>query len=170
MSGVWHPLDLPEGYHTASRGQSQMRHVPVSLRAAPGMPCGRTVSGRRDATRTPACKVIDDPPPTVSSLVGCRGMRGRPILKLLTKNQVLGGRTANRSEPANEECPRLHQLVHQRLRTTMDILGPEPNDEARPRTNCRYWRGAAYDYGSHGPVATSLGRSHPRHSYRNASP
>jgi hypothetical protein len=51
----------------------------------------------------------------------------------VTKNQVLGGRTANRSEPRKEECPRLHQLVHQRLQTTMDILGPEPNDEAHHR-------------------------------------
>jgi hypothetical protein len=38
----------------------------------------------------------------------------------------------------------------------MDILGPEPEDEARPWTNCRYWRGAACDYGSEGWEFESL--------------
>jgi hypothetical protein len=55
-----------------------------------------------------------------------------------------------RSESATEELPDLHQLVHQRLRTTMDALGREPEDEARPRTLCRQWRGAACDYGTDG--------------------
>jgi hypothetical protein len=32
----------------------------------------------------------------------------------------------------------------------MDVLGREPGDGARPRTNWRYWQGAAYDYGSEG--------------------
>lgn len=36
-----------------------------------------------------------------------------------------------RSEPATEEPPDLHQFVHQRLRTTMEILGREPKDQAR---------------------------------------
>jgi hypothetical protein len=39
--------------------------------------------------------------------------------------------------PGTEESPDLHQLVHQRLRTTIDILGPEPEDKVRPQTNCR---------------------------------
>ena len=29
VSGVWHPIDLPEGYHTASQGQSQTTYAPV---------------------------------------------------------------------------------------------------------------------------------------------
>jgi hypothetical protein len=56
------------------------------------------------------------------------------MLKLLTDNQVLAsGHPAIGA--ANDECPGLHQLVHQRLRTTMDILRPEPHDEAPPRTS-----------------------------------
>jgi hypothetical protein len=51
---VWYPIDLPEGYHTASRGQRQTMHAPVRSRVAPGMPCGRAAPDRRDATRTPA--------------------------------------------------------------------------------------------------------------------
>jgi hypothetical protein len=70
--------------------------------------------------------------------------------KLLTKNQMFGERTDDRSEPATENRPDLHQLVHQRLWMTMDALGREPKDQVRPRTNCRYWRGAACDYGSEG--------------------
>jgi hypothetical protein len=53
---VWHPLDLPEGYHTPARGQSRTTHAQVPSRAAPGLACGRAVPGRGDATRLPACK------------------------------------------------------------------------------------------------------------------
>ena len=45
--------------------------------------------------------------------------------------------TDGQPEAATVEPPDLHQLVHQRLRTTMDTRGREPEDEARPRTNCR---------------------------------
>jgi hypothetical protein len=51
-------------------------------------------------------------------------------------------------EPATEQPPDVHQLLHQRLRTTMDVLGPGPEDEAQPWTTCRWWRDAACDYGS----------------------
>src|SRR5690242_14425633 len=37
--------------------------------------------------------------------------------------------TERRPEPVIEEFPGLHQLIHQRLRTTMDVLGLEPEDE-----------------------------------------
>src|ERR1700759_5539539 len=40
VGGVWHPVDLPKGYHTASRGQSRTKHVAVAPRAAPGIPRG----------------------------------------------------------------------------------------------------------------------------------
>jgi hypothetical protein len=33
--GVWHPIDLLEGYHTATWGQSRITHVPVSSRGCP---------------------------------------------------------------------------------------------------------------------------------------
>jgi hypothetical protein len=69
----------------------------------------------------PARKIIDDP---------VLEEPGRQ--KQLTKNQVLGGRTSSRSEPANEERPRLHPLVHQRLRTPMNGLGPEPEERPDP--------------------------------------
>ncbi len=55
---VWHPVDLPQGYHTAPRGQSYASSSPVTSRAAPGAPRGRATPGRRDATRAPACKII----------------------------------------------------------------------------------------------------------------
>jgi hypothetical protein len=38
----------------------------------------------------------------------------------------------------------------------MDVLGREPGDGARPRTNWRYWQGAAYDYGSHGRLGVKV--------------
>jgi hypothetical protein len=61
--------------------------------------------------------------------------------KQQSENQVLGDSRYSRSKPTDKERPDLHQLVHQRLRTTMDILGREPKDQPRPRTNCWYWWG-----------------------------
>jgi hypothetical protein len=86
--------------------------------------------------------------------------------ELLTPNQVFGSRQTA-APSSDREFPDLHQLVHQRLRTTMDILGREPKDHVRPRTNSRYWRGAAYDYGSEGfivpyPSEASCPRSRGR--------
>ena len=40
--GACHPVDLPEGYHTAARGQSLARPAAVASRAAHGRPRGRT--------------------------------------------------------------------------------------------------------------------------------
>ncbi|MCA1835461.1 MAG: hypothetical protein LC721_03625, partial [Actinobacteria bacterium] len=48
---VWHPIDLPEGYHTPARAQSQMTHAQVPSRAAPGLPCGRAAPDRREAAQ-----------------------------------------------------------------------------------------------------------------------
>jgi hypothetical protein len=58
--------------------------------------------------------------------------------ELLTQNQMFGSRGPSVGEPTTEEPPELHQLVHQRLRTTMDILGPNPKirpDHGRIRTS-----------------------------------
>jgi hypothetical protein len=54
---MWHPIDLPEGYHAPARGQSQTTHTPVLSRAAPELPRGRAAPDRRDATPAPACKI-----------------------------------------------------------------------------------------------------------------
>ena len=51
MPRARHPVDLPEGYHTPSRGQSCTSRLPVASRAAPGPSRGRAAPGRRDATR-----------------------------------------------------------------------------------------------------------------------
>jgi hypothetical protein len=61
LGGVWHPIDLPEGYHTASRGQSQTTHALVLLRTAPGMLCGRAGARSTRCHTAPACKIIGDP-------------------------------------------------------------------------------------------------------------
>ena len=52
--GVRHPVGLPEGYHTAARGQSFARSPAVAPRAAPGPTRGRALPGRRDDARAPA--------------------------------------------------------------------------------------------------------------------
>lgn len=55
--GVWHPADLPKGYHAAPRGQAWDARPAASRDAAPGEPRGRAMPDRRDATRLPACKI-----------------------------------------------------------------------------------------------------------------
>jgi hypothetical protein len=51
-SEVWHPIDLPKGYHPVPRS----KHGKLSRRwgedVAPGAPGGRTAPGRRDATQS----------------------------------------------------------------------------------------------------------------------
>jgi hypothetical protein len=47
------PGGLPHGIP----GASQTTHAPVPSRVAPEIPCGRAAPDRRDATRTPACKI-----------------------------------------------------------------------------------------------------------------
>jgi hypothetical protein len=42
--GVWNPVDLPQGYHTAPRGQSYTTLSPVASRAAPGPPRSDSVT------------------------------------------------------------------------------------------------------------------------------
>jgi hypothetical protein len=64
---VWHPVDLPEGYHTAPRGQAWRARPAVGRDAAPGEPRGRAMPGRRDATQLPACKIVS----------GCRASERR---------------------------------------------------------------------------------------------
>jgi hypothetical protein len=56
---VWHPADLPEGYHAAPRGQAWQPRPAVGRDAAPGEPRGRAMPGRRDATRLPAFKIVN---------------------------------------------------------------------------------------------------------------
>jgi hypothetical protein len=57
----------------------------------------------------------------------------RQVEKQLTKNRCSASRHV-RPEPTNDEPSRLHQLVHQRLRTTMNVLGRESEDWAQPWT------------------------------------
>jgi hypothetical protein len=66
------------------------------------------------------------------------------------KKQVFVTRTSCRPRFATEAPARLHQFLHQRLRTTMDILGPKPRGGARPWTTSGWWRGGACDYGTEG--------------------
>jgi hypothetical protein len=49
VGGVWHPIDPPEGYHTAARGRAGQCHAPVRSRAAPGC----RVVGLRQVDGTP---------------------------------------------------------------------------------------------------------------------
>jgi hypothetical protein len=81
VGGVRHPLDLPEGYHTPGRGQSRTAYASVPSRAAPGPACGRAVPGRRDAARTPACKIVGDhvEPMIVWTLYGHKTHPDNPI-------------------------------------------------------------------------------------------
>jgi len=58
--------------------------------------------------------------------------QNNPIPALLTRYQVLGEKTDSRGESPRAKNHCLHQLVHQRLRTTMDILRPEHEDDVRP--------------------------------------
>jgi hypothetical protein len=58
VGGVRHPAHLPEGYHTASRGQSQTAYMPVLWRAAPGMPRGRAGARSTGRHTAPARKMI----------------------------------------------------------------------------------------------------------------
>jgi hypothetical protein len=62
-----------------------------------------------------------------------------PRSKLLTENQMLGSRADRRSEAATKDPPDLHQLVHQRLRTTVDILGPNPSIRPDHGPMCTSW-------------------------------
>jgi hypothetical protein len=54
---VCHPINLPEGYHTVPRGQAWEAQPVVGRNIAPGAPRGRAAPGRRDTTRTLACKI-----------------------------------------------------------------------------------------------------------------
>jgi hypothetical protein len=80
------PSTSLEGYHTATRGQSLITQVPVSSRAAPGLPCGRAMPDRRDAPRVPACKIVVGDPGVTTSLIEVDDS------ELLTQNQMLGSR------------------------------------------------------------------------------
>jgi hypothetical protein len=134
---VWHSASLPQGLPHDSPGAEPHDARTGSVE---GRPWAAVWSG---CARPTGCHTR----PNVQDLRSRCPVRSLGV-KHLIKNQVLGGRSYSRSEPANEEHRGLHQLVHQRLRTTMDILEPEPEDEARPWTNCRSSRGAACDYGS----------------------
>jgi hypothetical protein len=57
---------------------------------------------------------------------------------------MFGSRQTTSQQLATEDPPDLHQLVHQRLRTTMDILGPIPKERL-----------------DHGPIRTSWWVLHP---------
>lgn len=110
-AGCGIPPASPKGYHTTAQGQSHTRHAPVPSRAAPGPPRGWATPGRRDATQAVACKIGDRSPVE------------KPRRETPDGESDVWQPAHRRSEAATEEPPDLHQSVHQRLRTTMDILG-----------------------------------------------
>jgi hypothetical protein len=67
---MWHPIDLPEGYHTASPEAE-----PNDARAGPveGCPRGCRVVGLRQVDGTPhtspACNIVGDPAATLRGLL-----------------------------------------------------------------------------------------------------
>ena len=121
---MWHPADLPQGYHTTTQGQSHTAHAPVPSGLPPGPPRGPGSARPTGCHNSPARKIIGNP----RTLFGL-------VEKHLIQNQMLGGRHTPAGVHARG-APDLHQLVHQRLRMTMDAGGREPEDEAPPRTNC----------------------------------
>jgi hypothetical protein len=143
-AGCGIPSTSLQGYHTAARGQSQIINALVPSRAAPGLPCGRATPDRRDATPVPVCKIDGDANGTVRSL------SRQTDSEAADPESDVWQPADRRSEPATKDPPGLHQLVHQRLWTTMDILGREPKNQARSWTDCRSGRGAACDYGTEG--------------------
>jgi hypothetical protein len=50
--------------------------------------------------------------------------------KHLSENQMFGSGQAAGQSPRPKKSPDLHQLVHQRVRTAMDIRGRKPEDQA----------------------------------------
>jgi hypothetical protein len=127
---VWHLTDLPESYHTTARGAEPDDARTGSMKA---LPSGCPVVGL----------TVDEMPHSPS--MQDHRLPGRPwrnpVEKAPYHQSDVWQQADRRSEPATEEPPALHQLVHQRLRTTMDIIGREHEDQARPWTNCRYWGG-----------------------------
>jgi hypothetical protein len=139
----WRPLLSCGGRHTrASVIWFVSVYVVVTAdRHGSNLLHGSRVGPGHRATRVPQEWVSDG---QLGSLLITIDRRSRPrpghhcrVPKLLTKNQVLGERIHSRSEPTAQDPPGLHQLLHQRLRTTMNVLGPGPQDEARPWTTSR---------------------------------
>ena len=56
---MWHPADLPKGYHAAPRGQAWQPRPAVTRDIAPRAPRGRAAPGRQDAPLIPACKIVE---------------------------------------------------------------------------------------------------------------
>lgn len=114
-----------------------------------GLPLDRRVVGLHQADGMPHA-----PSRAKSSLIPRLVSRGASKLRI--RCLVAG------SQPVRVPRPRaadVHQLVHQRLRTTMNILGPKSEDMARPWTNVHVVVGAASDYESDGQRSRSLGPS-----------
>jgi hypothetical protein len=129
------PQGLPHGIPRAELDDARIGFLE-------GCPRDAVWSGWRQVDETPhspSVEIISDP----AALGGAWGRNTCPSIRCLAAAD-------SQSEHATEGPPHLHQLVHQRLRTTMDALGREPKDQARPRTNCRYSRSAACDYGTEG--------------------
>ncbi len=139
VDSVWHPIDLHPGLPHGDPGAELPEALAGRVEGCPRL-AARSGSARSTGCHSPSVQDRGNPPPRRQAWPG----------KLLTKNQLLDERIFDRSEPTNEQPPRLHQLLHQRLRTTTNVLGPEPEDKARPRTNLHVVVGAASDYGSHG--------------------
>jgi hypothetical protein len=88
---VWHPIDLPEGYHPVPRGQAWQARPAVEQDVAPGPPGGRAAPGRRDATQAQHARSV-----IAAEIV---------VEKHLTQNQVLGGRKSNRRSQRPRRAP-----------------------------------------------------------------
>jgi hypothetical protein len=118
----------PQGTTTRQpQGQSHTMHAPVPSRAAPG------AAAWSGCARPTGCHTS----PSVQDHLSAVSLGAWPR-KHLTQNQMFCSRADCRHRPRPKSLPDLHQFVHQRLRTTMDIPGPNP--KIRP---------------DHGPMCTS---------------
>lgn len=98
---VWHPADLPQGYHTAPRGHAWQSPPAVGRGGAPREPRGRATPGGRDATRLPARKIIS----------GCRHPKHRDIRHAIaraTPNSIATRQTVGPEAPPDGGCPACH--------------------------------------------------------------
>jgi hypothetical protein len=85
---VWHPIDLPEGYHPVPRGQAWQARPTVGEDVAPGAPGGRAAPGRGDATQSRHARSVI--------------VAERPVEKHLTQNQMFGSPQTARQSPRPE--------------------------------------------------------------------
>ena len=171
INGAWtlvnHGLGSAKQHRAASifHGQSKPRRN----RSVLGRSCSsQALNPSKGASGGPHSGMFPRPEDSAGSSLGRRDTRFRRTcayeentasavpstdavhrVKQLTENQMLATDRPS-AESMAVDPPDLHQLVHQRLRRTMDACGRGPENEGRPRTNTHVVRGAASDYGSNG--------------------